>query len=225
MTVLKLSLPKTETKLDVDTDKLPAVVVSRLVEIGLTAHIRSAVNSAYSTEIEKAMRADEKDARDAWDAAEKAKKDANPKYVVKAFKSKYDDKKAAKAFVTAFTSTVDPVEVATDRLAEMIEGKIRAARGESGANKALSSLVKANILAVLKSKGKAHRDAVAMIGDDPFVFIDKTAKKRAGDDAEAYKSELAKLNAQYVDPARALLADDDDAEGETNEGDDTDDLM
>lgn len=226
MATLKIALPKTDTKLDVDTSKLPQNVMDRLVEIGFTAHIRSAVNSAFSTELEKAMRDDEKEARETFEASEKEKASKDAKYKVKSFKSKYADKKAYAAFVEAFTSTVDPVEVANTRLEEMMEGKIRAARGESGTNKALASLVKANILAVMKSKGKNHRDALAMIGDDPFAFIDKTARKRAGDDTDAYKTELAKLNAQYVDPAKKLLADDDDAEeGAEDEDTDANDLI
>jgi hypothetical protein len=222
MTTLNLAIPKSDTRVSVDTSKFPQNVVDRLIEIGLTAHVRSSVNSAYSTEIEKAMREDEKDARETFEAAEKAALAANAKYKVKTFKSKFDDKKVAKAFVEAFTTAVDPVAVANERIAEMLEGKIRAARGESGSNKALSSLVKANILAVLKSKGKKHRDALAMIGEDPFAFIDKTARKRAGDDADAYKTELAKLNAQYVEPAKLMLADDpEEADGEDS-GEDTD---
>lgn len=228
MATLNVSLPRTETKLAVDTTKLPQNVADRLIEIGFTAHVRSAVNSAFSTELEKAMRADEEDARTEFENAEKAKLAKDAKYKVKTFKSKYDDKKAYKAFADAFVYTTDANEVAASRLAEMLEGKIRAARGESGANKALSNLVKQNILAVLKAKGKNHRDALAMIGDDPFAFIEKTARKRAGEDEAAYKTEYAKLDAQYVAPARTLLADDpeeNEAEDGSETADDTDDLV
>ena len=211
--MLSISVPKAEGKASVDLDMLPENVNDRLREIGLASHIRSAVNSAYQTELEKALKEADKAPREAFEASEKAKKEADPKYKVKTYK---EDPKAVAAFKESFVSSVDPMEVAQDRIKALLSGEIRAARGEAGGNKVLASLVKANILAVLKAKGKGHRDAVAMIGDDPFAFIDKTARKRAGDDQDVYKSELAKLNAQYVDPAKAMLAD----EPESEEGDD-----
>lgn len=222
MTTVKVALPASEASVSIDTTQLPENVRNRLVEIGLTTHIRSAVNSAYSTELEKAMKADRSPLEEAFNAEQKALKEADAKYKVKKFA--YD----AKAFKEAFTHETDAEEVANARIEDLMAGNIRAARGGSGANKALLSLVKANILAVLKSKGKPHRDALAMIGDDPMAFIDKTARKRAGDDAEAYKTELAKLNAQYVEPARAMLSEpEDDVEGDTDgeESNDPNDLL
>lgn len=221
--IIKISIPQTEAKQEVDIEALPHNVRDRLIELGLTAHIRSSVNSAFSTELDKAMREDEKEVREAFEAAEKAALEANPKYKVKTFKSKYADKKAVAAFKEAFETVVDPVEVAAERVKALMEGTIRMARGEGGKNSALLSLVKANIVAVLKSKGKKHRDALAMVGDDPMQFIEKTARKRAGEDNEVYKTELAKLTAQYVEPARAMLADEpDDSDGEDGEGEGND---
>lgn len=221
--VLNIVVPHTgdtPTRVPVTTDDLPVNVRERLIELGLTAYMRSAVNSARATEIDTAMRAAAK-AHDAAQAALKAKD--------KAYKViKFDEK----AFTKAFTITVDPMAVATARVEALLKGEIRSARGESGTNKILSAAVRNNILTVLKSKGKAHKEASAMIGDDPFAFIDKTARKRAGEGDgadERYATELAKLNAQYVDPARALLAPDDPAEegaeGETTPEGGADDLI
>lgn len=212
--IVNISVPKSDNKASVDVDALPQNVRDRLIEIGLSAYIRSAVNSAYATELEKAIKENDAPAREAFEAAEKAQKEANPKYKIKAYK---EDPKAAAAFKEAFESVVKPDDVANDRIKALLNGEIRSARGTGTKNSALASLVKANILAVLKSKGKKHRDALAMIGDDPFAFIDKTARKRAGDDQNAYNTELAKLNAQYVDPAKAMLAEPE----ETEEGEET----
>lgn len=201
--------------------ELPGNVISRLIELGLSNHIRSAVNSARGAELDKALKA----ALDAHNAAEQAKKAKDAKYKP----TKFD----VKTFKENFVYTVDPVAVANERITKMMAGEIRAARGESGTNRLLASAVTANILTVLKSKGKGHKEAKAMVGDDPFAFIEKTARKRAGEGEgadERYKTELAKLNAQYVDPARALLAPEAPAEdGEGNEGEDggetADDLL
>lgn len=220
--LLNISVPKSETKVQVDVDALPANVVGRLIEIGLSSYIRSGVNGAFQTELEKALAEQDKPVRDAFEAAEKAKKDADAKYKVKPYK---EDAKAIAAFKESFTTSLDAAEVANERIKALMDGVIRAARGEGTKNSALSSLVKANILAVLKSKGKKHRDALAMIGDDPFTFIDKTARKRAGDDQDAYKTELAKLNAQYVDPAKAMLAEEPETDGEEATDNGADDLI
>lgn len=221
MSVISISVPKSETKVSVDTSKLPDRVTARLVELGLTAIVRSAVNNKLSNEVEKALKAHNEPALKAFNDAEQASLAANPKYKVKSYKP---DAKADEAFVKAFKSAIDPVAAANERIEALLAGDIRMARGEGGANKALMSLVKANIVAVLKSKGKKHRDALAMVGDDPMAFIEKTAAKRGGDDAEAVKAELAKLNAQYVEPARAMLAEQPADEGdETDTDDDTSD--
>lgn len=203
--------------LSVDTDKLPVNVRQRLIELGLTAAIRSTVNSARSTEYDKAETA----AREAHKKAQAAALKKDAKYEVVTFNSE--------AFAKAFTHTTDLMAAAAERVAEYMAGTIRAARGQSGTSKLLAGAVRSNILTVLKGKGKGHKEAVAMIGDDPFAFIEKTARKRAGEGEgsdERFAVELAKLNAQYVDPARALLAPDEPAaEGEEGAESAADDLI
>lgn len=201
MNKVDISLPKTDKTVAVDIAALPANVTARLIELGLTAYMRSAVNSAFSTELTK---------------AETAHNEAN------------EGKKNAKPFdKDAFKPTTDPVAVAVERVEALLKGEIRAARGKSAENKVLSRLVKANIVARLMAKGKKTKEANELVGDDPFAFIDKTARKRAGDDDAAYKVELDRLYAQYVTPAKAMLGDDEApeaAEGEA-EGEGSDALV
>lgn len=221
---LNISVPHTDNgngapaTVEITTDSLPVNVRQRLIELGLANHIRSAVNSRRSTELEAAM----KEAREKHDEAQKKAKAKDKDHKVVKFNEK--------AFREAFEFETDPMAVAAERVEALMNGEIRAARGASGANKLLAAAVRNNILTVLKAKGKAHKEALAMIGDDPFAFIDKTARKRAGEGDgadERYASELAKLNAQYVDPARALIAPDEPSEGdeEGEEGGEADDLI
>lgn len=215
--ILNIALARTSKTLPVDVAALPTNVARRLVELGLTAHLRSSVNSAFSGELEKAFAETETEARAAHDADQKAKLAKNPKHKVVPYKR---DEKAFRAFAEKFEFETDPVEVANTRLAALLNGEIRMARGTSGANKVLSKLVRTNIISVLMAKGKKAKEAAAMVGDDPFQFIEKTARKRAGDDDAAFKVELAKLNAQYVDPAKALLTPEQAADGEEGGADD-----
>jgi len=203
MTTIKVGIPNTENAtVEVDTDKLPSNVMARLIEMAVTSNVRSAVVSAFANEKAKAERD--------HDEAEAAKVKADKKYKAVPF-----DKEA-------FTTALDAETLATEKVAALYDGKITAARGMGGQNKALNAMVMSNVISALKAKGKKHKEAQAMVGDDPFAFIEKSARKRAGDDADAYKVEIAKLNALYVDPARAILGVTSEApkEGEEGEADD-----
>jgi hypothetical protein len=196
--------PKTITA---DISKLPENVRSRLIEIALQGRIRSGVNNAVNLEIDKAVDTAQK----AHDAAQKAEKAKDKNYKA----TKFDEK----AFRAAFTSKVDPMATAAAVLSEMEAGKIRV-RGTSQSDKLLTTTIRNNIVAVLVSKGKKQRDAKAMVGDDPMDFLEKTARKRAGDGEgsdEVFTTELAKLHAQYVEPARALLAPDEPEDADEGE--------
>ncbi len=199
MSVTKFAIPHTDTTVEVAAASLPANVIDRLFEMAVTSYLRSAVSSALANEKTRAEKA--------HDEAEAAAKKADAKY------------KPVKFDADAFESEIDLETFVAEKIAEMESGTIRAARGKSGENKALIALVTSNVVGALKAKGKAHKEATAMVAGDPFAFIEKSARKRAGDDDAAYQGEIKKLYALYVDPAKAILG------GKVEESDDADDLI
>lgn len=193
---VKVLVPNTDEEfVEIETAKLPQNVTDRLIEMALNTVIRSGVTSAFANDLNKAKR----------------DHDASQEGV----------KKPVAFDPESYETDMDALTVAEDKVAALYAGEIRAARGKSGENKALIALVLSNVISALKAKGKKHKEAAAMIGGDPFAFIEKSARKRAGDDDAAYRTEIAKLNALYVDPAKAILG------GSTanSEEDDADDLI
>jgi hypothetical protein len=198
--------PKT---LPADLAKVPTNIVTRLAQIQFQARVRSAVNNAVSLELDKAETA----AREAHDKAQTEAKAKDAKHKVVKFDSK--------AFKAAFVTTVDPIAKANEAIAALYAGELRE-RGQSGASKLLDKTVKSFMVAALMAKGKKQREANTIIGESAMDYIERTARKRAGEGEgadERYKAEYAKLEAQYIAPARAILGDEPEDEPEGDEED------